>query len=479
MSNQTITGNLAVAGNTVITGSTNTGSLNSTQITNTGVLTNNGDANIVGTLWVDGDIKQLYGSISTISLNISSILSFTGDAVINFMFNTITYNISLEILSFISTISSNIQDQVSSILTTLTNMSYITTGNITNFLSNIQATTLTSTGSVSAGTGMTTGTSGEGSASAPINTLGSYFLHNRDGTTGSTYLVNNKGLAATAGGFVFQLYNSFNYLLYTPFTISGVGLGTFNQGLTVNGILTANNGLTVSAGTITLPTASIARASVVGTFMDLTSAQTAAGIKTFTNGLVVSTGGTITVPAGSISTASIAGTIMDLTSAQNVSGIKSFTSGLSTNNIQFNTASYTFPANYNYLGGTTTTTYASTTAVVNGTPNFAFTTTLNQGVYLVSYSLVLTNAVAASTISQMKHGLSYTSSVPIVAPFMQNSSYCYNYIPLGGTTTYTGSFAMGTANTGAIYLLFTAVWSGTGTLSLTPGTTTITTTRIA
>ena len=122
MSNQTITGNLAVAGNTVITGSTNTGSLNSTQITNTGVLTNNGDANIVGTLWVDGDIKQLYGSISTISLNISSILSFTGDAVINFMFNTITYNISLEILSFISTISSNIQDQVSSILTTLTNM---------------------------------------------------------------------------------------------------------------------------------------------------------------------------------------------------------------------------------------------------------------------------------------------------------------------------------------------------------------------
>ena len=32
MSNQTITGNLAVAGNTVITGSTNTGSLNSTQI---------------------------------------------------------------------------------------------------------------------------------------------------------------------------------------------------------------------------------------------------------------------------------------------------------------------------------------------------------------------------------------------------------------------------------------------------------------
>jgi hypothetical protein len=322
-------------------------------------------------------------------------------------------------------------------------MSYTTVGNITKFLSNVQATSITSTGAISAG--------GMGTFS--------------QGLTVSNGLTVSTGTITLPAGSISQA------------SVAGT-IMNLTSAQSASGIKTFTNGLVIpTGGTITLPTGSISQASVDGTIMNLSTAQSALGIKTFTNGLVISTGGSITLPAGSISSSSIAGSIMDLTTAQSVSGVKTFTDTLLTNNVKIDTTGYTLPTVYNYLGSSSTVAYGSTTSVGNGTTNFAFNTTLNQGVYLVEYTLVLLNAVSATTITHMKHGLGYGSSPNISAPYMINRDYCYNYIPLNQATIYTGSFVMTASNTSAVYLLFTAVWTGTGTLSF-GNQTTITKTRI-
>ena len=88
------------------------------------------------------------------------------------------------------------------------------------------------------------------------------------------------------------------------------------------------SGASITAGTIPI-------ASVVGTAMDLTTAQTAAGIKTFSSAPVMS-GASIT--AGTIPIASVVGTAMDLTTVQTAAGVKTFSSGISTSAFTLSTA---------------------------------------------------------------------------------------------------------------------------------------------
>jgi predicted acyltransferase (DUF342 family) len=94
---------------------------------------------------------------------------------------------------------------------------------------------------------------------------------------------------------------------------------------TAAGIKTFSSAPVMSGASITSSTIPIA--SVVGTAMDLTTAQTAAGVKTFSSAPVMS-GASIT--SSTIPIASVVGTAMDLTTAQTASGLKTFTSGLVT-----------------------------------------------------------------------------------------------------------------------------------------------------
>jgi hypothetical protein len=125
---------------------------------------------------------------------------------------------------------------------------------------------------------------------------------------------------------------------------------------TLTGLKTFSAGLTVSGGTITLPAGSISPAAVGGgggplpiasggtgsavqNFVDLSSAQSVAGVKTFSAipvfsaGFSVPSGGTITLPNGSIPFAAVAGLStgaagVDLGSTQVLTGQKTMQNDL-------------------------------------------------------------------------------------------------------------------------------------------------------
>jgi hypothetical protein len=213
--------------------------------------------------------------------------------------------------------------------------------------------------------------------------------------------------------------------------------------------------------------------------MNLTSAQSASGIKTFTNGLVIPTGGTITLPAGSISQASIAGVggaIVDLSSVQTITVQKTFTNGLMTSEVKFYPTNYTLPVDSNYLGGRATYTHSGANLVLsNSINNTTLTYAYPQGgVYMVNYSLILTCNAVATTIQQIKHGISSTTTANTN---LQNSNYCYNQLPANGTTTYTGNFIISSTTSASVYVVFTTIITG-GLLYLIPGSF-ITITRLA
>jgi len=122
------------------------------------------------------------------------------------------------------------------------------------------------------------------------------------------------------------------YLTVTTATNSFVDLSstqTVAGAKTMTGLLTANNGLTVS-GTVTLPSSSITQTMVSNGYIDTSSAQTVGGAKSFSSLLTASNGltvaGTLTLPSSSITQTMVSNGYCDTSSAQTIAGTKTFTS---------------------------------------------------------------------------------------------------------------------------------------------------------
>jgi len=132
-------------------------------------------------------------------------------------------------------------------------------------------------------------------------------------------------------------------------TLQVNGLSSLVGGVTgstgyFSGMLTSAGGLTVQ-GAVSLPASSIVQSEVSGGYVDLASAQSVAGIKTFSSPPVMS-GASVTsatmpaaaltksvsdavIVAGGVGQASVASGYVDLLAAQTIAGIKTFSSTIS------------------------------------------------------------------------------------------------------------------------------------------------------
>jgi hypothetical protein len=105
---------------------------------------------------------------------------------------------------------------------------------------------------------------------------------------------------------------------------------TFTGTVTTSGLLTASNGFTVSSGTITLPSASIADSALSANIVTLAGSQTLVN-KTFTSPVIstISNSGTITVPTGTHTLATLDGTETLTNKTITTSGLLSAGAGIS------------------------------------------------------------------------------------------------------------------------------------------------------
>ena len=83
--------------------------------------------------------------------------------------------------------------------------------------------------------------SGESSHLAPLGSIaGTYILFNRDGTDGTTYIINSRGSGDT-GGIKFQIYNEYGYLMYEPLNIDQLGNIFVDNPMYINSSISLND----------------------------------------------------------------------------------------------------------------------------------------------------------------------------------------------------------------------------------------------
>ena len=206
---------------------------------------------------------------------------------------------------------------------------------------------------------------------------------------------------------------------------------SLNGNLKLDGILTSGSGLTVSSGTIILPSNSIADAALSTNVDLLNSAQTFSGIKTFSAAPVISTitnTGTITLPT---STDTLVGraTTDTLTNKTLTAPVIS--------TITNNSNTITLP------------TVASTLATLSGTETFTNKTITTSGLLTASAGFTLTGDASLNTRLFVNGDVSFNSRLYVNSLTKVSSiSESFTSLSTASTTTYSFDYS-----TGAIFYL--------------------------
>ncbi len=189
-----------------------------------------------------------------------------------------------------------------------------------------------------------------------------------------------------------------------------IGAETITGSKTFTNNTQFSDGINVTSGTLTLPTASISSSSINNTsFVDLSNTQTIAGTKTFTNNTKFSDGinvtsGTLTLPTASISSSSINNTLfVDLSNTQTIAGSKTFTNNTQfSNGINVTSGTLTLPTASISSSSINNTSFVdlSNTQTIAGSKTFTNNTQFSNGINVTSGTLTFpTASISSSSIN--------------------------------------------------------------------------------
>jgi hypothetical protein len=222
----------------------------------------------------------------------------------------------------------------------------------------------------------------------------------------------------------------------------------------IGGNLVVGNGLTVSSGTISLPSGSIATSAIASGFVDTSSTQNSiGGAKTFTGGVTVSTN-PLTVSGGL--TASTAQTINFGTNAPTMSGANISSASIPTSAIA---SGFVDTANTQTIGGAKTFSTAPvmsganissasipTSAVASGFADTSTTQTIG-GAKTFSGSHILTGGLTATGVQTITFGTNAPtmSGANISSASIPTSAIASGFVDTSTTQTIGGAKTFSTA----------------------------------